>query len=647
MRNLKLQALLLAVMLGSGISAGLMPAGEREQTSQAQSVTANQRPGPPGTIRVRVRLIPVDVIVTDDHDRPVTDLKQEDFQVFENGRPQEIQHFALQTFTPSPVAAAPGAPPPGIRISGIVEPTPQSARTFLILLGRGRHQQALKAVDALIRFVRENLLPQDRVAVYAYNRASDFTTDREQIVEILEQYKKVSDKIESWLELNLRGFSAVYGARQLPKSLQPDVAGIFEGSVTLASRRVPPGRTTAEGKIVQDWNLAAGIILGNADRAAESGLRLAAAEGATAAAQTAPTAQAMLAADQIDADAITLNLPFDEFIPRAADSLEDMQNIFTCIEYMRYLEGEKHLLFFSGRGLLFPHGNTDYDKGIAAVANDARVAIDTFHTGGLSGTIMPTRGVTLTATPKGSSTAVAPPPMTKSVFGWGDTAQAQSLRTISAITGGRAAIYQDIGKSLEVVDQTSRASYLLGYYPKDENWNGKYRQISVKVNRPGLKVYFRRGYYARDRLQPYDKAEFMAFSRISAAGGWADNIDDVPFKVSTTNTRDDAGQPQLKIDLRINAAKVTLQNSGGIYAGRLRVAVFYADGRQRMLGDLWTTVGLQLQEAAYREYLKSGIPCSIMIPAKSSSMYLTVVVYDVQGDRVGSRRVQVQKLFAP
>ena len=34
-----------------------------------------QSGGPPGTIRVRVRLVPVDVIATDDRDRPVTDLK--------------------------------------------------------------------------------------------------------------------------------------------------------------------------------------------------------------------------------------------------------------------------------------------------------------------------------------------------------------------------------------------------------------------------------------------------------------------------------------------------------------------------------------------------------------------------------------------
>lgn len=230
-----------------------------------------------------------------------------------------------------------------------------------------------------------------------------------------------------------------------------------------------------------------------------------------------------------------------------------------------------------------------------------------------------------------------------SVFSWGDTAQGQSLRNIAAITGGRTSIFQDIGKALDIVNETTRVQYLLGYYPSDDNWNGRYRQIQVKVNRPGLKLFSRHGYFARDKLQPYDRVEFLAFSRISAAGGWEDIIDDVPFKISTSRTIDDVGQPQVMVDMKINSSKVALRAADGIHSGRLRVAVFYADSRQRMLGDIWKTVDLKLQGATYQEYMKSGIPFSIAIPDRAGDMYLTVVVYDMEGDKVGSRRIRVDK----
>ena len=129
----------------------------------------------------------------------------------------------------------------------------------------------------------------------------------------------------------------------------------------------------------------------------------------------------------------------------------------------------------------------------------------------------------------------------------------------------------------------------------------------------------------------------------SPGAGWADVIDDVPFKIGAARAKDDAGQSQLKVDLKINASKIALKDADDIHYGRLRVAIYYADARQRMLGNIWKTVDLKLQGATYKEYTKSGIPVSIAIPAQAGDMYLTAVVYDMAGDKVGSRRLRVNK----
>jgi hypothetical protein len=55
--------------------------------------------GPPGTIRVKVTLVPVNVRVTDTNDEPVLDLTKEDFVVLENGMRQEIRHFSVEKLT--------------------------------------------------------------------------------------------------------------------------------------------------------------------------------------------------------------------------------------------------------------------------------------------------------------------------------------------------------------------------------------------------------------------------------------------------------------------------------------------------------------------------------------------------------------------
>src|SRR5690349_7836256 len=47
----------------------------------------------PPVLRVDVSLVTVDVEVTDSAGRAVNTLKKEDFQIFENGAPQEIRSF--------------------------------------------------------------------------------------------------------------------------------------------------------------------------------------------------------------------------------------------------------------------------------------------------------------------------------------------------------------------------------------------------------------------------------------------------------------------------------------------------------------------------------------------------------------------------
>ena len=159
----------LAVMVGLAAMLGLLA------TAFPQGQANNPQPLAPGIIRIQVRLVPVDVIVTDARGKPVTDLKVDDFRIYENGQLQEIRHFALQIRSDSTAEsnAQPSNDP--------LEFRSQPGRIFLILMGRGRIQLPFGSVDDMIRFVRDGLHPQDRVAVFAFNRATDFTADHAQI----------------------------------------------------------------------------------------------------------------------------------------------------------------------------------------------------------------------------------------------------------------------------------------------------------------------------------------------------------------------------------------------------------------------------------------------------------------------------------
>jgi hypothetical protein len=215
------------------------------------------------------------------------------------------------------------------------------------------------------------------------------------------------------------------------------------------------------------------------------------------------------------------------------------------------------------------------------------------------------------------------------------------LRNISEQTGGRASIYQRVDKELERLNETTRVEYLLAYYPKDENWNGKYRHIEVKVNRPGLKVSFRHGYYARDSIPVFDVTELLSYRRITSAGGYTRDIEDLPFQVKIEMVNDPLLAPQIRVDLRVDPEDVDLTNINGLYRGELRATIFYADNSGHYLGGVWKAVTLNLQEENFPKYQQDGIQFSILIPVQTTKQILKVILYDPEADRLGSRLIRL------
>ncbi len=82
-----------------------------------------------------------------------------------------------------------------------------------------------------------------------------------------------------------------------------------------------------------------------------------------------------------------------------------------------------------------------------------------------------------------------------------------SLRSLSEETGGFAAVNQnDFSSAFQRVVQDNSSYYVLGYYPKNERRDGRFRRIEVKVKQPGLEVRSRRGYTAPRGKAPTQKA---------------------------------------------------------------------------------------------------------------------------------------------
>jgi VWFA-related protein len=76
------------------------------------------------------------------------------------------------------------------------------------------------------------------------------------------------------------------------------------------------------------------------------------------------------------------------------------------------------------------------------------------------------------------------------------------LKKLAEATGGRMLEVRGMDKLQAALDEISEElhhQYSLGYYPENQNWDGKFRKIQISTQEQGYKVYSRKGYYATPR----------------------------------------------------------------------------------------------------------------------------------------------------
>jgi VWFA-related protein len=139
----------------------------------------------PFQLKVTSNLVVVRVVVRDAQNKPVENLKKEDFKLFDRGKQQSITQFALEI---------PAAQPTGLAAavtSGQLTVTPASAlpQRFLALYFDDLNMSdatVIQAREAADRYLAANLQPGDRVGLFTSgNSLSDFTGDPKQIHDAL------------------------------------------------------------------------------------------------------------------------------------------------------------------------------------------------------------------------------------------------------------------------------------------------------------------------------------------------------------------------------------------------------------------------------------------------------------------------------
>src|ERR1700733_1646904 len=169
-----------AVLLGAfccALSGGQAPAPEAPEVSSREA---------PITFSSRVNLISVPVVVRDKDGRAVGNLKKEDFQVFDKGKPQTITKFSVEKSS-SLVEIKPGpSNAPRETAPAPISSPPVLPERYVAYLVDDVHLDSgdlLNARQAMHRHLDESLEPTSRAAIFTTSGVvlADFTADRDKL----------------------------------------------------------------------------------------------------------------------------------------------------------------------------------------------------------------------------------------------------------------------------------------------------------------------------------------------------------------------------------------------------------------------------------------------------------------------------------
>jgi VWFA-related protein len=449
--------LLLAAAFALSPPPGASPAPQQPPAAKGQETP---------TFAVSTAAVTLDVVVRDKKGNVVRDLKESDFGVFENGVVQRIQSFEVfgrdaattaESAPPRPAAEAPATTAP----AAAPAPRPVTVRPQVIafVFDRLSPEARNTAQKAALTYIDRGHVEGDIVGVFAVDLA----------LRTIQPFTSDPSLIRAGLER---------AASQANTAFANNAAAIRD-QVEAASQAGSAAESTT------------GANPGQGGAAAASEL--------AASASSAAVAQ-MMANMQVNM------LRSFESLERDQQGFASTNGLLAVVSGLRKLPGRKTVVFFSEGLSLTPNVLHQFDS-VIHTANRANVSVYTMDAAGLRVLSMndETRKELMQAGNErirqleAGNNGATNGPMTGFLERNEDRLRGTEagLGRLANQTGGfMIRDTNDAASAFRRIEEDMRFHYLLGYTPSNENYDGSFRTITVKVSRPGVTVQSRQGYFA-------------------------------------------------------------------------------------------------------------------------------------------------------
>ncbi|HSQ24002.1 MAG TPA: VWA domain-containing protein, partial [Pyrinomonadaceae bacterium] len=559
-------------------------AQQPQSSPPPQKSATTQQQTPPevdaqDVVRITTNLVQIDAVVTRDG-KHVTDLKPEEFELFEDGHPQAITNFSYISNVPTESSTNVSKPSPSNYKDKTAPPVlpavarPQDVRRTVALvvddLGMSFQSVSLARSQAR-KFINEQLQPNDLVAIIhtsgEVGALQQFTADRRMIYNAIDRLRwypcsRAGVHVFAPVGTPTAGVDAPCGgARNIRSTLQA-LKFIVEGMRDL------PGRKSL-----------------------------------------------VLLSDQLP---IETQEPATNVLTPGDGDLSDVRTDYTGqLKKVAELAIRSSVVIYAvdTRGLAYT-GLTAADNFRAIDLKEMSSRVSARDLTDRMNSTMSARSMSMITGREGAD-------------------------LIARQTGGFLVRNSNDFKLKEIADD-QKGYYLLAYRPTDETFNRKFHHIKVTVKRRGLTVRTRTGFFGLDAPK-LDASELTANDQMKRALMSPFGASAITVRLTNMFTNFDSGS-LLRSLLYISAQDlVFVDEPDGFHTATfdLGIILFGDNGR---VNDLQSrAVTLRLRDDAYQSALRNGIVYSLDTPLKQAgALQFRIAIRDQKSSRIGSAGQFVQ-----
>ena len=557
------------------------------------------------SLRVTSRLVDVSVIALDRKGRPVTDLTAEDFELFDNGRKQELKSFSAAAAVDPPSAAAGSASrTPEVRsftnrAADSANPGPVAGGTILLIdeshvawndlnYARGQMLKFLAAVP-----------PGQPVGLYSMNGLG-FRV----VQELTDDHRAVSDKLKGFLA----SAQAVSGAQEEERRNRQQFATVHNSadldSVNGNHGDSPDGAQPVDPELMRmgsNPGRAALIVLAQVARHLGS--------------IAGHKSLVWVSSDNVLAewrDQAVGNDRGPEGVESFAVRVQEAMNEAHAAIYPVDASG----LEGGGVSADLQHSSVELEQ---AAADNAATAASAGSAGG-AGSV--SRGNRDTGTGRLSAQLSQDAHPIQGV-----------IRDVAAATGGHVVgRTSDLAAALATISTEGRATYELAFAPQGPA-DDRYHALTLKLaGHKGVTLRYRTGYlFAGEPSTLKDRFRDALWRPTDSS--------DIGITASV-----EPGAGQGTVRLKIAASDLALRQQGGRWMDKLDIFLVQRDDAGLRAQVDGQTLGLRLLQSTYQKALGEGIPFEHSVEVRAGMASVRVLVVDENSGRMGSVTVPAAAL---